>query len=285
MNWTNFHTHSNFCHGEGDLELYVRKAIEKNMFAIGFSCHAPVPFLSEWHMKQSRLDDYLKEINELKSKYRENIRIYSGLEVEYIPNVIGPNNFLKEKLDIIIGSVHYAGQYESGEHYLFDITLKEFEKGLKILFDNDIKKLVEFYYGNIISMVKNDPPDVIGHLDLIKKFNRNNKFFNEKEDWYQEIIKEVIMVISKGECIVEINTRGYYKGITKEFYPGKWIVEQCFEHNIPITISSDTHNVVDIDNSFENAATFLLDIGYKSVNIFDEGKWIEVGLKNDGLEI
>lgn len=285
INWTNFHTHSSYCDGVGDLELYVQNAIEKQMFAIGFSSHAPVPFPSGGHMESSRLDNYIKEIEQLKRRYSNKINIYSGLEVDYIPNIIGPNSFRKKNLDIIIGSVHYVNQYDNGENYLFDITIEEFNKGFELIFNNDIKKLVKDYYGNVISMVENDPPDIIGHLDLIKKFNNNNKYFNENDDWYQEIVKEVIMVISKGECIVEINTRGFYKGITKEYYPGKWIVEQCLEQNIPITISSDAHNAIDTDNSFENAASFLLDIGYKNINIFNEEKWLEVGLKNDGLEI
>ena len=39
MNWTNFHMHSHYCDGEGELASYVKKAMEKNMYAIGFSSH------------------------------------------------------------------------------------------------------------------------------------------------------------------------------------------------------------------------------------------------------
>ena len=90
MNWTNFHTHSHYCDGEGNLEDYIRKAIDKKMFAIGFSSHAPVDFKSYWHMEKTRLDEYLKEISDLQDKYSKDIRIYSGLEVDYIPGIIGP---------------------------------------------------------------------------------------------------------------------------------------------------------------------------------------------------
>ena len=285
INWANFHTHSLYCDGVGELEVYVKKAIEKKMFAIGFSSHAPVPFPSGGHMESSKLDNYINEIENLKRKYSNKINIYSGLEVEYIPNIIGPNSFRKKNLDIIIGSVHYVNQYDDGENYLFDITVEEFKKGFELIFNNNIKKLVKGYYGNVISMVENDPPDVIGHLDLIKKFNNNNRYFNENDDWYKYILLDVIKVISKSNCIVEINTRGYYKGITKEFYPGQWIVEKCLEHSIPIAISADAHNAEDVNNSFEEAASFLLDIGYKNVQIFNEGKWQKVGLSKNGFEI
>ncbi len=285
MNWTNFHMHSHFCDGEGSLESYVIKAIDKNMVAIGFSGHAPLPFITDCHMKKTSLDEYLKEIGGLKNKYSNEIKIYSGLEVDYIPEIIGPGNFQEQQLDIIIGSIHYVGQFENGKNCCIDNTKEEFEKGLEAIFGNDIKKLVGAYYELMISMIKKDPPDIIGHLDLVKKLNHNNRYFNEQDHWYQKMLTDVLKVISIENCIVEINTRGYYKGITKEFFPSKWILEKCFKLNIPITISSDAHQPYDIDNSFEEAASLLLKIGYEIVSVFNEGKWSKVGLKKNGLEL
>jgi histidinol-phosphatase (PHP family) len=86
----NYHTHCHFCDGQGELESYVVEAINKNMCAIGFSSHAPVPFKSDWHMQSDDLDKYLSEIDSLKKRYKE-IKIYSGLEVDYIPGQINPN--------------------------------------------------------------------------------------------------------------------------------------------------------------------------------------------------
>ncbi len=285
MNWTNYHMHSHYCDGVGQLEAFVQKAIDKKMFAIGFSGHAPVPFITDWHMKRASLDEYLKEINALKSKYVNDIKIYSGLEVDYIPEVIGPGDFKKHNLDIIIGSIHYVGQFENREKCCIDNTNEEFEKGLEIIFDNDIKKLVGTYYEIMVSMIKNDPPAVIGHLDIIKKLNHNSRYFDEQDNWYQNMLTDVLKVISTENCIVEINTRGYYKGITKEYYPSEWILKKCFKFNISVTISSDAHRDDDIDNGFEAAASLLLNIGYKQVSIFAEGKWCVADLGKNGLRI
>lgn len=279
MNWTNYHMHSHYCDGVGQLETYVKKAIDKKMFAIGFSGHAPVPFITDWHMKKSSLASYINDINTLKNKYRNDIQIYSGLEVDYIPGKTGPNTFREQHLDIIIGSIHYVGQFENGGNCCIDYTTEEFEKGLEIIFGNDIEKLVGTYYETMVSMIQNDPPDIIGHLDIIKKLNHNNRYLSEEEDWYRDLISGVISAISASNCIVEINTRGFYKGITREFYPSKWILEKCLKSNIPITISSDAHRPNDIDNSMKDAASILLDIGYKQVSILDEAKWRNVDLK------
>lgn len=284
MNWTNFHMHSHYCDGEGELESYVTQALKKNLHAIGFSGHAPVPFDSDWHMPLNQLDKYLSEITFLKNKYKE-IKIYSGLEVDYIPGQIGPKTFTNKKIDLIVGSVHYIGQFENQVNCCIDGTREEFENGLKLIFKSDIKKLVAKYYENIIEMTKYDPPDIIGHLDLIKKLNSNNRYFDETELWYQDIITDVIRAISASNCVVELNTRGYYKGICKDFYPSKQILELCFEANIPITISSDAHHPAEIDRNFEEAASLLSKIGYRKALLFDNNKWVSAELNTKGLEL
>ncbi len=277
MNWTNYHMHSHYCDGYGKLASYVKKAIEKNMYAIGFSSHAPVPFYSDWHMQSDHLDKYISEIECLQGEY-EDIKIYSGLEVDYIPGQICPNDYADRNLDLIIGSVHYAGQFEDQVNCCIDNTREEFDRGLKLIFNNNIRRLVARYYEIVIKMIKNDPPDIIGHLDLIKKLNYNNRYFSENESWYQDIISDVIMAISITKCIVEVNTRGYYLGITKEFYPGKQILRKCFEADIHLTINSDAHHPNEIAKNFEDVASVLLDIGYSSIYIFDEGEWCAVQL-------
>ncbi len=278
MNWTNYHTHSRYCDGEGELEAFVTRSIEKNMYALGFSSHAPVPFTTDWHMPMDQLDTYISEIESLKRKYKE-IKIYSGLEVDYIPGIIGPNTYSDRNLDLTVGSVHYVGQFENQAPCCIDDTKEEFERTLSFVFNNDIRKLVGRYYEIIVEMIKNDPPDIIGHLDVIKKLNSNNRYFREEEKWHQDIISDVIQALSASSCVVEVNTRGYYKAFTRELYPGKAILKKCFEADIPVTISSDAHHPNEISNNFEDAASVLSDIGYTSIHIFDNGKWSPVQIR------
>ncbi len=270
---TDFHVHTNYCHGLGRMESYVKKAIDKKMRAIGFTSHAPMPLDTDWHMPAESLDAYLHEIGLLKDKYHEEIEIFSGLEVDCVPGITGPQKFKNRGLDIIVGSVHYAGRFEDGTPCGIDNTTEEFEKGLKLIFGDDIRKLVHHYYETLISMIRNDPPDVVGHLDIIKKLNAGNKYFNEEADWYRELVDQVIPVIADSECIVEVNTRGFYKGIMKEFAPGKHILIKCYEAGVPVTVSSDAHRPDEIGRNFEQAAAVLIGIGYESISVFDGQKW------------
>ena len=276
--------HSYYCDGEDELESFVKKAIEKNMYAIGFSGHAPVPLQSDWHIQLDHLDRYVSEIKFLKEKYKE-IEIYSGLEVDYIPGQTSPNSYADRDLDFIIGSVHYAGQLKDQEDCCIDATNEEFERALKHVFNNNIEKLVSRYYEIIIEMLENDPPDIIGHLDIIKKLNTHNRYFSEEERWYQDIIIDVIKAISDSSSILEVNTRGYYKSITSEFYPSNRILEKCFESDIPVTISSDAHHPDEIDHNFKDVVSVLSDIGYKQIYIFDKGMWTPVPIRENGIDL
>ncbi len=104
--WFNFHTHSTYCDGKSTLKEIVEHASMLGLKSLGFSSHAPLPFDCKWCMPESRLEEYLQEISAAKLSSQK-IEIYSGLEVDYIPNIIGPQA-LAEKLDYTIGSVHFT---------------------------------------------------------------------------------------------------------------------------------------------------------------------------------
>ena len=73
MIFYNFHTHTNFCDGADEPENYVISAISKNIAALGFSGHAPVPFDNTWSTKQDKIDEYFNTIDYLKNKYKHQI--------------------------------------------------------------------------------------------------------------------------------------------------------------------------------------------------------------------
>ena len=79
----NYHTHTYLCkHAKGDVEDYVKAAIDAGFKGLGFSDHGPL--LKNWiRMSEDDFNNhYLKEIERCKKKYK-NIKIFSGLEIEY----------------------------------------------------------------------------------------------------------------------------------------------------------------------------------------------------------
>lgn len=279
MKFSNFHTHCCFCDGEGQPEDFVKEAISQEFDAIGFTSHSPLEF-SPWTIKEERVGEYIDTINELKEKYKDSIQIYTGLEIDYIPDIYGPRSdkFKKLDLDYHIGSVHAIKNEKTGEYLSVDGSREEFEEILYRIFHGSMEKLTGAFYGLIREMVKIHSPDIIGHLDLLKKNNKNSRYFTEEEEWYKEEVQKTLEVIAKSPCILEINTGGLSRNYTDTFYPSPWILMECKKLDIPIMINSDAHTSKNIGFYFEEAVSFLKDIGYEKQRVLYNGMWTDVEL-------
>ncbi len=81
---TNWHTHTSRCgHAVGTDEEYVQAAIQAGITTLGFSDHAAYrePYPTE-RMDITEVPDYTNSILSLKEKYKDQIDIYLGMEVE-----------------------------------------------------------------------------------------------------------------------------------------------------------------------------------------------------------
>lgn len=279
--WSNFHTHSTYCDGKGVLEDYLDAAQKMGVKHIGFSSHAPLPFPSKWCMKPQALPVYLKEIESLRRSYPD-IGIYKGLEIDFIPGLIGPSDF-KPQLDFTIGSIHFVETF-AGKHWEIDNTLEVFKEGLSRIFQNDIRHAITRYYELTREMVIESAPDIVGHLDKIKIHNTQEPFFEESEGWYRNEIDKTVAVISQASAIIEVNTRGLYKKKSVTTYPSPWILERILRAQIPITISSDAHHAEDLTREFQPTIALLKDIGFKNISILNAGIWKEMPLTEYGTD-
>lgn len=271
MQMVNLHTHSNYCDGSSSLEEYVKKAIDLGNRGIGFSSHAPISLASDWHMDASNFSNYLGEINSLKIKYASQIEIFKGLEIDYLKNTSKMFSSDLKDLDFVIGSVHYLGEHT--QVFGIDGTDDEFLGGLTKCFDGQIRELVTSYYLSIIEMVHGPKIDIIGHFDLVKKLNKNNKYFDETASWYKDVVINTLNRLKDEEVIFEVNTRGCYKGFSDEYYPSDWIIRLLIDRDMPITISSDAHQSSELNYEFERVVRKLLGFGLESICILKGGKW------------
>lgn len=281
--WSNYHTHTNYCDGKSSLSECIQRALEQHVVSLGFSSHAPLPFNCKWCMKREQLEHYLAELEQFK-KENKNIDIYKGLEIDYIPGVIGPKDFA-EQLDYTIGSIHFVNSFNDGTGWEIDSTLEVFNNGLQSIFNNDIKEAVVRYYELTREMIADSKPDLVGHLDKIKMHNKADVFFREDDAWYREEIDKTLDVISASGCILEVNTRGIYQRKTEATYPGPWIIERAFQKKIPVTLSSDAHHPDDLTNTFPETAALLLEIGYKTISVLSQGEWKQLNFSAHGIDL
>ena len=281
--YSNFHTHSNYCDGKGELTDYVLQAKSLNMISLGFSSHATLPFPCKWCMKADDLQHYLFDVETLKTKHSV-IDLYKGLEIDFIPDVISPSDFASQ-LDYTIGSVHFVDKLPDGTPWEIDGVHSFFLEGYEKIFHSNIKDTLARYFELTRLMVTSSTPDIIGHLDKIKIQNVEGKFFDETDRWYQDEVIKTLDIIRQYGGIIEVNTRGVYQKKSTTPYPSPWILEHILKKNIPITLSSDAHHPSDLTNQFSETTLLLSQIGFKTLTILHEGKWKPYSFNTHGIKI
>jgi histidinol-phosphatase (PHP family) len=263
----NYHCHSRFDDGHGELEEYVRAALQKGLRTLGFAGHAPVPFACDWTIPSPLLPEYLDTARRLQSSYRDKIELLVGLEVDYIPDIIAPTTARIRALDLdfTVGSVHFVGRLACGELWTVDGPPEELEQGVAESFGGDIRRSVEEYYRLMSAMVAGAAPDIVGHFDVIKKNNRGAKYFSEDASWYRAAVSRALDALAASACILEINTGGIVRNTSGALYPSEWILAECLKRKIPVMINSDAHRPEQLDGYYVEAVSILMEIGYREL--------------------
>ncbi|NLX76899.1 MAG: histidinol-phosphatase HisJ [Clostridiaceae bacterium] len=269
-----YHTHSSFCDGAMMPEDYVQAAIRKGFSAIGFTSHAPFFFDTGWTMKSEKLSEYIGTIKELKEKYKNRIQIYTGLETDFYPDSRDFRDY--PGIDYTIGSVHFIYDEKNDRYLTVDGPPDEFRELLGSVFGGNARALVETYYNQLVEMIRTQPPDIAGHLDVIKKNNAGNEYFDETEIWYRNKVEEVLCIIREKNITVEINTGGISRGYTAEMYPSEWILKLIREMDIPVVLNSDAHHPDWIDSYYSEALKILKRLGFSHQRVLYNGRWQNV---------
>ncbi|MFP4525259.1 MAG: histidinol-phosphatase HisJ family protein [Bacteroidales bacterium] len=248
-----YHTHTFLSDGKGKHNEFVKAAYEKGFEEIGFSDHfSIVP--TEWGINENDIQ-YMKEtIIALKENTNLPLKIKFGAEIDYIPGKEKETEKLISSLplDYVIGSIHFI------EYWNFDTSPDHYD-------DKDIETLYEKYFNLLNSAVNTGMFDIVGHADVIKKFNHRPK--KKPMEMYEKVIES----IATNNMTVELNTSGKNKPC-KEFYPDITFLEMCYQNNIPMMINSDAHKPDQIGQYFMEAAELLKKIGFKKISTFTERK-------------
>ena len=197
-NLTNYHSHCLYCDGVAPAEDFVKEAIAMGFSSYGISSHAPIPFESCWNMKQEKLTDYIVEINSLKEKYKNDIELYIGLEIDYLDKTYNPASsiFQTTPLDYRIGSVHFL---KIGDEQFIDIDTspEQFKITVETIFNGDIIKLVRHYFDTMVQMIETGGFDFIGHADKISMNALSYRQGITSEKWYNELIQDYFHFIAE----------------------------------------------------------------------------------------
>lgn len=270
----NYHTHSRWCDGQGEIRDVVEAALASGLRQVGISSHAPVPFATTYALAERSLPAYRDEVLRAREEYRDRIDVLLGLELDAIPALATYNRqaTLSMDFDYTIGSVHYVGEYDSGLPWPIDTTSDEFDALVERRFAGNIGALVDDYYDLIGQVGEHPGVDIVGHLDRgAKLWNVNDRLFSEAEPWYRAAVDRALLRIAASGTIVELSTGGWRKGLGAPF-PSLWILRRCRELGIRVTPSTDSHRPSDVAFAYDRALDALHTVGYREIAVYDRAR-------------
>lgn len=226
----NYHTHTTRCRHAINLdEEYIKCAIESGIKYFGFSDHAPFVFPdgheSFYHMEAALGYEYIKTIRTLADKYKDQILISVGLEMEYYPS------YFNEMLDFArnIGAEYLI----LGQHFIAD----EWPDGIGSRAYTEDAELLREYVNNVISGIKSGVFTYVAHPDTIN--------FGGDEDIYHQEMTKLCQASKEYNVPLEINLHGI---INNRFYPSDRFFAIAGEVGAPVTFGMDAHEATALLN-------------------------------------
>lgn len=257
---TNLHTHTNICDGANTAEEMVIAAIAEGLESIGFSGHGYTDFDLSYCVKD--MGAYIAEMRRLREKYGDKIKIYIGMEEDARSPVD------RAPLDYVIGSSHYS--VKDGVYYSLDTSPEHFARCLDAWGGNGAA-LAEEYYSSFCDYIVKRRPDIIGHFDLITKYEEIgvSRFFSSSE--YQKIAEKYVTVALGAGCIFEVNTGAMARGYRKTPYPDARLLRIIKNNGGRVTLSSDSHSTATLCYAFDDARALLREIGFGEYWVMSDG--------------
>ncbi len=254
-----FHTHTSYCDGRSTAEEIVQAAVGKGMECIGFSGHALTSFDTEWCMSLDGMRRYVEEIQRLKEAYRDRIRIFLGAEWDYYSD--GP----RDSLEYTIGSVHYIEK--DGVRKTVDESPEAFAGLVKEWYDGDYYAAAENYYASVGDVLSKTGADIVGHFDLITKFNEGGRLFDETHPRYREAWQQAADRLIPYGRPFEINTGAMSRGYRSTPYPSAEIMDYIASRGGKFILSSDSHHTSTLLYDFPAWEKYARERGYALVTM------------------
>lgn len=265
---SNCHTHTVFCDGSNTLEEMVDAAIKLDFLSLGFSVHSPMNFENGYALKKEDVNKYISKLNELKNQYK-NIELYNGIELDSDYDFVNPDDF-----DYVIASVHQL--HCNNKIYSIDYSADKFAECIKTEYGGSFLAMAKDYYSTLSNFVCKIKPDVVGHFDLIEKFNENHELYDTDRMDYKLLTTLYLekICLNCPDIIFEINTGAMFRCKNKRPYPAPFVMQFLKERKIKITITSDAHCTQALNYGFDEALEYVKSFGFNEVYVLKGGKFV-----------
>lgn len=251
--YADYHNHTSFSYDCGLLmEDSVKSAIRKGVQDMCFTEHIDIGTTNTFLCD---CKSFYTEFCKIKQIYADRIKLKLGMEFGMQRHTIPQFEkiFARYDFDFILLSMHQVDNKE--------FWSQAFQQG------KSQKQYIEEYYEELYQLVTNyNNYCVLGHIDVIRRYDRNGNYPLEKiKDKIAQILK---VVIANGKGI-EINTSCYRYNIG-DLTPALDIIKFYKElGGEVITIGSDSHYAEHVGYKVLETQQVLKDIGFKYICTFD----------------
>ena len=266
---TDYHVHTEFSDDSVyPLEEVVKDAINLHLDEICITDHVDYGIKVDWDSgKEIRYRNgepfanvdyprYVKEIERVQSLYDGKITVRMGMEFGIQTHTIPQFEalFNRYPFDFIILSIH---QVEDKEFWTQD-----FQKG------RTQQEYNERYYEEMLRVVqayKNY--SVLGHMDLIKRYDKADIYPFEK---VKPLIAEILKIVIADGKGIEINTSSHRYGLTDSMPSAELLKLYRDLGGSIVTIGSDSHAPAHLGTYIEDAKNELKELGFENFCTYEK---------------
>lgn len=232
----NYHTHTKYCrHASGEIADYIETAIGQGYSVLGFSDHSPYLFRdgyrSFFRMYPEQQEEYVTEVLRCREKYKGQIEIPLGYEMEYYPRHFEETLKLIRRFpcDYLVLGQHFLGNEYDGDY--------SGDRGGEV-------KLMQ-YVDQIREGLDTGVYSCLAHPELIN--------FDGPREIYEEHMSRLILKAIETETPLEINLRGQKYG---NRYPDERFIALAARMGAKFIIGVDAHESSDLQHGREYGEAF-----------------------------
>lgn len=256
-------------HATGTLEEVLEAAVAYGYQTFGVSEHAPrlgdhLLYEDEramgWTVAtlEEKFAAYARDVRKLAKAYADRLVVLCGFEAEVVPG----DRYVEIMLglrdtygfDYMVGSVHHIREI------LIDGPGKDYERAVETV--GGIEALGVAYYEAVAEMVRSLRPEVVSHLDLVRKNAPDNEAVETPAIRHAALA--ALDVIGEFGCILDLNTAGYRKGLGAP-YPRPWLLREALERGIPFCFGDDSHGPAQVGKDVDRARGYLVENGADTI--------------------
>ncbi len=270
MPWFTYHSgHSGqFCrHAENSLEDIVQCAIARGFTHYGLSEHSPRYEEVDLFPEEvdggvaglHRLfDEYVVEARRLQEAYADRIELLVGFETEKLPrdNWADTMRGLRERhgFDYIVGSVHdLEGRWVD---FSEEITA-ELASAC-----GGVVEMQKLYFDSLCELIVTLRPEVVGHVDLIRKFDGMDV---ELDPALSSHVERALEATRSVDARLDVNAGAHRHGLSP-VYPLPTILKRAREMGVGVTLGDDAHGVASVGDGLDVCVGKIADAGYRQID-------------------